>query len=90
MKTVFIGFNTTLVVNILQKDIEENGEPESSVLPYWKCQPYIRFVFACCCFFCLVFSSKRHNISYNISVQYFFRCFLLFKQIINSDTTVIK
>ncbi|KAM7450509.1 tRNA-dihydrouridine(16/17) synthase [NAD(P)(+)]-like protein [Porites harrisoni] len=24
------------------KDIEENGKPESSVLPYWKCQPYIR------------------------------------------------
>ncbi|CAH3013647.1 unnamed protein product, partial [Porites evermanni] len=24
------------------KDIEENGEPESTVLPYWKCQPYIR------------------------------------------------
>lgn len=50
MKTVYIGCNTTLDVNILQKDIEENGKPESSVLPYWKCQPYIRFVCACCCF----------------------------------------
>ncbi|CAH3172070.1 unnamed protein product [Porites lobata] len=26
----------------MAKDIEENGKPESSVLPYWKCQPYIR------------------------------------------------
>ena len=50
VKTVCIGCNTTLDVNILQKDIEENGEPESSVVPYWKCQPYIRFVCACCCF----------------------------------------
>lgn len=24
------------------KDIEKNGEPGSDVIPYWKCQPYIR------------------------------------------------
>lgn len=26
----------------VQRDIEENGEPDSSVIPYWRCQPYIR------------------------------------------------
>ncbi|KAL9957454.1 hypothetical protein ACROYT_G039090 [Oculina patagonica] len=26
----------------VQKDIEQNGEPDSSVIPYWRCQPYIR------------------------------------------------
>ncbi|KAJ7340525.1 tRNA-dihydrouridine(16/17) synthase [NAD(P)(+)]-like protein [Desmophyllum pertusum] len=27
----------------IQKDIEENGEPtDSTVIPYWRCQPYIR------------------------------------------------
>jgi len=25
-----------------QKDIEENGESKSTVIPYWRCQPYIR------------------------------------------------
>lgn len=25
-----------------QKDIEENSEPETTVIPYWRCQPYIR------------------------------------------------
>ena len=27
---------------ILQEDIEKIGEPGSDVIPYWKCQPYIR------------------------------------------------
>ena len=34
----------TIIMSVLQKDIEENGEPESTVIPYWRCQPYIRSV----------------------------------------------
>ena len=41
--------NLTLVMFVLQKDIEENGESKSTVIPYWRCQPYIRSVHAIAC-----------------------------------------